>query len=365
MENMVKQMRVRFSGTEQDSQQDPNSTRERRIPPQKTSSFKGDEKKQQNWFQKQFSRQSSRDYDPSDGGEYATAIAAAAFAINSLEEAELVDKKKIREGSEKFPTKTNSKKEESSKKFPTKTNSKKEEGVALQQDTGKISRQFTSKQSKEDQQSPGNVFPRIKLISVFILNNITRCSAPENGSVEKSQWVDQRIPETAVTSEKKPEKAPTRVPTTKRTPTTAEEVDRQPRIIPPPPAKQTLPTAGDDKRKGSPTRTGPPSKADAWMEAEMAKIQTRYEKMNSTILSWEDEKKKKASRQLTMKETKLEQRRARALQQFRNEMTRIDQIVGGARAQVEEKRRNDEFKAKEKANKIRATGKVPATCFCC
>ncbi|XP_042517429.1 remorin 1.4-like [Macadamia integrifolia] len=326
MDVLLKQMRVRFSGVEQGSQQDPNSTRERRIPLQKTSSFKGDRKKQQNWFRRQFSRETSRDYGTSDDGEYATAIAAAAFAINSLEEAELVDKKKIREGLEKFPTRSNSKKE----------------GAALQPDAGRISRRFTGKQSKADEQlDAGRISRRF------------------------TERVDQRIPEIAVTSEKKPQEAPSRVPTIKRKPTTAEEVDTQPRPIPLPTAISSLPAAGDDKWRESSTRTGPQSKADAWMEAKMAKIQKSYDKMNSTILSWEDEKKKKAKHQLNMKESKLEQRRARALQQFRIEMTRIDQVVGGARTQVEERKRMDELKAKEKADKIRATGKVPATCFCC
>ncbi|KAK5793999.1 hypothetical protein PVK06_035188 [Gossypium arboreum] len=37
---------------------------------------------------------------------------------------------------------------------------------------------------------------------------------------------------------------------------------------------------------------------------------------------------------------------------------------GGARAQVDDKRRNEELKIKEKAKKIRATGVVPFTCLC-
>ncbi|XP_043725532.1 remorin-like [Telopea speciosissima] len=275
----------------------------------------------------------SQNCDSSDDGQYATVLAAAAFAINSLEEAKLADEKKIREGLENFPTKARS---------------KKEEGVTGQPDTGRISRKSTFKEWKADKKSSGIVFS-------------WKCSA-----VKKSEKVDQRIPEHVVTSEKKPEKAPSRVPTTKRTPTFAEQLDTRPRPIPPPTAKPTLLAAGDDKRTKSSTRTGgPQSKADTWMEVEMAKIKKRYEKMNSTIQSWEDEKKKKARRRLDRKERELEQRRARVLQQHRTEMRRIDQIVGGAKAQVEEKRRNEQLKAKENANKIRATGKVPATCFCC
>lgn len=45
-------------------------------------------------------------------------------------------------------------------------------------------------------------------------------------------------------------------------------------------------------------------------------------------------------------------------------MQNIGQIAVGARAQAEERKRNDELKAKEKANRIRTTGKIPKTCFC-
>lgn len=60
----------------------------------------------------------------------------------------------------------------------------------------------------------------------------------------------------------------------------------------------------------------------------------------------------------------LEQRRARNILHYQVKQERIDHIAGGARAQVEEKRRNEESKVKEKAKRIRTTGKVPVTCFC-
>lgn len=60
----------------------------------------------------------------------------------------------------------------------------------------------------------------------------------------------------------------------------------------------------------------------------------------------------------------LERRRAKARQKYRTDMETIAQIAGGARAQAEENRRKEEMKAKEKANAIRTTGKLPKTCFC-
>ena len=65
------------------------------------------------------------------------------------------------------------------------------------------------------------------------------------------------------------------------------------------------------------------------------------------------------------KQSELEKKRARALTKFRNEMEHIKQVAEGAKAQAEERQRNDELKAKEKANIIRRTGELPRTCFCC
>lgn len=46
-------------------------------------------------------------------------------------------------------------------------------------------------------------------------------------------------------------------------------------------------------------------------------------------------------------------------------MDYIKQVADGARAQANARQRNDELKAKEKANIIRTTGELPMTCFCC
>lgn len=45
-------------------------------------------------------------------------------------------------------------------------------------------------------------------------------------------------------------------------------------------------------------------------------------------------------------------------------MDYISQIAGGAKAQAEERRRNEESKTKEKANTFRTTGKFPKKCLC-
>lgn len=60
----------------------------------------------------------------------------------------------------------------------------------------------------------------------------------------------------------------------------------------------------------------------------------------------------------------LAKRRMRALEDFQNKITAIDNIAERARTRAEESRKNEVNKAKAKANVIRSTGKMPAICFC-
>lgn len=61
----------------------------------------------------------------------------------------------------------------------------------------------------------------------------------------------------------------------------------------------------------------------------------------------------------------LDQKRAKALRHYNSEINRIDQVAGAARTKAKERQRNEELKTRAKANKIRETGEVPTTCFCC
>ncbi|XVF11850.1 hypothetical protein REPUB_Repub08aG0062700 [Reevesia pubescens] len=106
------------------------------------------------------------------------------------------------------------------------------------------------------------------------------------------------------------------------------------------------------------------TKADAWEKAEMDKVNKRCENMKASILAWENQKKVRAKVKMDRRKKELEHRIKRIQQLYQAKIARIDHIGGGARAQIDEKRRNEELKIKEKARKIRASGKVPVTCFC-
>lgn len=123
-------------------------------------------------------------------------------------------------------------------------------------------------------------------------------------------------------------------------------------------------TSYHSKRNGDTAIGGIGSKMDEWEKAKLARIREEYEKMIETIAEWESEKKVKARRKKELKETELDRKRAKVLEEYNQEMSRVNKISGGARSMAEERKHNDEKKIREKANKMRSTGKLPRTCAC-
>lgn len=113
-----------------------------------------------------------------------------------------------------------------------------------------------------------------------------------------------------------------------------------------------------------PRRNLVPTKADVWERNKMEKISKRYQKIKASILAWENEKKMRAKLHMEKKKVELERQKALVLQYYQENIAQIDQIAGGAMAQLEEKRKKEENKARKTANRIRSTGRLPVTCFC-
>ncbi|KAF7809061.1 remorin-like isoform X1 [Senna tora] len=380
---------LQIFGAEQDKEADLGGGKDQKIPLHKTQSFK-DKKKAQNWFQRQFSRNMSHDHDSLEI-ERATAIAAAVLAISSQEFSEEKKKKKINEDPEGSFTKIKSK----------------VGGVIISQ-PGSLSKRFSgSFRSSDDQGNKASIFPSRdekkpeKALTLVSSSSMKKTST----SSEQLNTQDHTKPEAPP-----PRKTPTfgdknlknidDVPAPKRTPTFGDKKlknidDTKPRspepkfappvqsassrpILPPPPPPHIRntsiepgpvrpPTPPMDTKRQTPTRVSAmEAKANAWEREELEKIKQRYEKLKETIDSWESKKKAKARRKLEKKEQKSdsEGKKARSYEKFQSEMQYINGIAGGARAQAEERRRNEELKVKEKANIIRTTGKLPATCPC-
>ncbi|XP_054821426.1 remorin 4.1-like isoform X2 [Prosopis cineraria] len=103
------------------------------------------------------------------------------------------------------------------------------------------------------------------------------------------------------------------------------------------------------------------TRAESW---KLAEIQKRYEKIKFKILLWEGEKKMQAIFQKDRKKNELDQKRAMAMQHYQYKLARINRIAQRARAKLEDKRRKEESKVKEKANKIIKAGRLPIKCCC-
>ncbi|XP_068331944.1 remorin 1.4-like isoform X1 [Pyrus communis] len=323
----VNQMRVRISGVGQEKTEESGSVYGRRIPPQKTESFK-EKRKTQNWFQRRLSGQTSQDYDASNAMKHATAVGAAAFAIKSIEDSAISDKKKT--GYERKPTteRIKSRKEETTISKPV-------------SGSGRFSKIFSGTGSTK--RTPEREDPHGK------------------------------VPISIATTGKNPEKAVHPAPSIKKTPTFADKQSNSAGGVNPETAapKPNLSTTTKPESPWNETRrpssTGPgttKTQADIWEETEIARLKERYEKINATIVAWEKKKKKKSTNHLHKIESEVERKRAKAVLKFGSEMETIKQIAEGARAKAEERHRKEVLKVKEKANAMRTTGKAPKTCFC-
>ncbi|XP_057948756.1 remorin-like [Malania oleifera] len=319
MDALIKQMGLRYGAGEENKEQ-PSVNRERSIPLQKTLSFKGEKKKNQSWLRKSFSRQRGQD-DDSKEIEYATAVAAAAFAINSLEESGIPIQKKTSEVPETSKAKVKSKKEDTAIAIP---------------EPGKVSRRFSGETSMRSSEGPDMIVP----ISDAALEKMPGKTVGPAPSIRKTPTVDNQLKNTSSQNQE-----------------TAAPKPEAPSALQQPAFQST-----GAKRQSS-TRIGG-TKADAWEKAEMDKIKHWYEKLSKTITSWEENKKKKARRRKDKIEGELERRRVKATQRYNRDMKSIDQIARAAELKAKERRRLEESKVKEKTDKIRETGKDPTTCSC-
>ncbi|KAL0327136.1 UNVERIFIED_CONTAM: hypothetical protein Sangu_1791600 [Sesamum angustifolium] len=272
--------------------------------------------------------------------EYPTAVAAAAYAIQSLEESKSQDQNLTTYGPDKSLNKMRSKAEHT------------EETSRRNYKDPDIKMPISASRSKRMPEKAADPAPPSKDKISFVDTNKINSKKPANSA-------DQMAPE--------------RGPSMGSPPTFADKhLDIREREKPetPPPTSDLPPnrwsmTQPVDPRRQTATKPGSAdSMADAWEKEKMASIQERYERMRAIIDDWEINKKKKANRKMERIEAKPENKRAEALQSHHEEIKRIEEIAGGARAQAEKNRRKEELKVKQKANKIRSTGKLPPTCLC-
>ncbi|KAL2546698.1 rRNA biogenesis protein rrp36-like [Forsythia ovata] len=354
MESLIKQTRAKFTGAGKENKES-SSAKDRKIPPQKTQSFR-EKKRSESWIRRQFSRQTNVDRD-FGGDEYPAAVAAAALAIQLLEESRTGDQKKTTHGHDTSLAKMKSKAEDKGNLPEPRKGS-----VKFSDETSKTSLKDTdikvaistsaSKKMTEKEVGPA---PSIKKKPTFAYtdpNNIIIDKIPEKASPEKAAEPVTSMGRPPTSADKQLNITGSETPET-----TARIPDRPPTM-----QSTNLPV---ETKKQIPTKPGPgDTKADAWEKAEMARIKERYEKLSTTIQNWETKRKKKSKRRLESIEAELDKKRAISLQKNHREMKRIEEISQGAITQAKKNRRNEELKVTEKASKFRSTGKLPATCLC-
>lgn len=272
--------------------------------------------------------------------EYPTALAAAAFAIKSLEDTRVEVQRKANTG------------------LDTSTNMSKSEDK-----TTKVSKPRTESRKFSDR--------RVSISEGTNKNMPEKVIAPAPSIKRSPTTADEQFNSIANVESKsaEPKKKDVSAPSVKKAPTfadknlnkTATSENTFPKTDPQPTKPLTFPP--NEITRPTISGTGN-TKADVWEKAEMAKINERYEKLSATILEWENKKKTRAKRKMDKIEIELERRRAKAMKHYRTKMEMIDQIAGGARAQAEQNRRKEEVQVKDRANRIRTTGKSPPTCFC-
>ncbi|KAJ1298253.1 hypothetical protein BS78_01G439600 [Paspalum vaginatum] len=277
---------------------------------------------------------SSGEYD----GAFAATIAAAAFAIAAREEKLATQKKSV-------PIEA---------ALPTPSPVKKAESMKKPAGGSKISRWFSGKEPVEDDDDgPVNI-------------SVRRPLKPAPGKPDDIP-PDQKVA---------PKMIGTSLSVKKGSGSSSKTADRkgskkfeQEQAIQKAPSAVRPATSYHSRRNGEGAAGvtaigGTGSKADEWEKAKLARVKEEYEKMMDTIAEWENEKKVKARRQKEQKETQLDRKRTKALDEYNQEMTRVNKVAGGARSMAVERKHNDETKIREKAHKIRSTGKLPTTCAC-
>ncbi|CAK9316747.1 unnamed protein product [Citrullus colocynthis] len=289
------------------------------LAPHRSQSFR-EKKTLGNWLGRQFSRQMSRGNELSDDGiERVTAVAAAAFAIHSVEESEIArPRKKVdRPETSSFPK----------IRFVEEDNRTPPPRPALEPE--RIFQPFSN--VAKDPKEPSGEKPAV--------NSEQQKQKPIENRTNPSPPTVNGYSGGGRTETEKPLPIP-------RPPT--------------PPISRKPPTA--------PIRTRPQeTKADLWEKAELAKIQERYQKVNETISYWESKKREKAIRKLEASQAVGVKRsqREKGRKKFEEDMEFIKQIAAEARAKADHKKKNEILKANHKADIIRQTGDLPVSCYCC
>ncbi|ERM99887.1 remorin isoform X1 [Amborella trichopoda] len=317
MENIAKRLRIEFFGEEEEP------VKEHRLPVQKVPSFK--EKREKSWWRRQLSGLMSS-FDSNEISEPETVMAAVAYAITTLEESESQVKRRFSERKD-------------ARFIPTK--SKKDEGFTTP--TGDVSGRKPEPQS--DRKTLENITlqtdPTARKAPIFTEKDRKPTISGNQQQDTKLGKTDSSVPDPSVSL--------------------------KPAVLMKPERKNTT-------GRVKPVSVKAGAKADAWEKARMEKIKKRYDMDVSVIKDWEKRKKEKAYDRLHENQQaligfrelqrQLEAKSNKATGEYNRDMERIEKNAKEVRIYVEAKMLSEETKTKDKANKIRSTGRSRSACRC-
>ncbi|THU66122.1 hypothetical protein C4D60_Mb05t10840 [Musa balbisiana] len=266
------------------------------------------------------------DVNNASDAAFATAVAAAAYAITSLEEEDPLNQKRP----------------------PAKIKSKREESMNKPSDSI-LSRWLTGYDEKQSDHSPVEK-PVGNKENMLDESGFDR---KLSGKAKETNLITKRTP---TISDKYPDDTGSI-----RSEHGQNQARRQASSTIKPTASLSGKGNGVEKTTGYDTEE---TKANAWEREKMDEIKKRYERMMNEIREWENQKKVKAKHRLERKERYVERRKEKALQEYRYKIERIDRVCSDARKLADEKRKHDETKTQEKARMMRSKGNGPHTCLC-
>ncbi|KAK6133642.1 hypothetical protein DH2020_032552 [Rehmannia glutinosa] len=256
-----------------------------------------EKERNQSWIRRQLSRQMNRDYD-FDDADYPTAVAAAAYAIQSIEKSKSRHRNETAYGPGKSSNKIRSKAED----------------IGIQPELHKSALKFSDETSKQSSKNHDIKAP-ISTSTSKTMPEKAMDPAPSLNHKKRFDYTDE-------TTSNKPgnpalERAPEHSPSVLRPSSFADKHlnisdSKSPETPSPKPDRQPVgwaTTQPIETRSQSATKPGPEdSMADAWEKEEMASIKERYERLRTTIDNWEIKKKKKADQKLERTEGKSEKK---------------------------------------------------------
>ncbi|XP_051147986.1 remorin 1.4 [Andrographis paniculata] len=128
---------------------------------------------------------------------------------------------------------------------------------------------------------------------------------------------------------------------------------------------RSAPSSSSFLRPGADGQRHVRDRSDAWEEAQLLKIRKQYDNIIREIQAWENHKKMKETRRIKRKKEEIEVRTSINLKHYYGKIAKIGNVADGARERAEEKRRREEASVREKARRMRSTGKAPLKyCFC-